>query len=378
MLSPSLQSPMLKIAIYRSSSIGDVVLASACINLLKRLKMPTQIFWIGRQPALNLISKAFPEVISVELTNQDVGASRETVLNQIKEVHLIVDLQKNIKSQFICKSLGKRTGAKVFTWSRQSVARNKLVIQARLRGRSAALPEKVRRVERYKYQMMLLALRRALDSHLPVEMLDGLLGDAPPILPTHHDDGQRPWQKELKFGKWLAVAPGASYPAKQAPMDIFLLLLAKLKEIAVTRNGGASKGGGVGLVFLGGEEDRKITSQIIDQIGWPYSVLNLAGKLSLWESALALQDVSTLIANDTSLGHMAEAVGVPANVLFGPTVEAFGFAPHLNTSRAFSVDLGCRPCSKHGSKPCRYEDYLCFKLIAVDGIAQHIESLIWS
>jgi len=61
--------------------------------------------------------------------------------------------------------------------------------------------------------------------------------------------------------------------------------------------------------------------------------------------------------------HMAEAVHVDVAVLFGPTVEGFGYAPFRSGSRAFSAKVGCRPCSKSDISNCRYGDKLCFEKI---------------
>ena len=71
---------------------------------------------------------------------------------------------------------------------------------------------------------------------------------------------------------------------------------------------------------------------------------------------------------------MAEAVGVDAAVLFGPTIEAFGFGARRETSKVFSVPLGCRPCSKHGKKPCRFEDKQCFYEIDRREVTDFIKS----
>jgi len=104
--------------------------------------------------------------------------------------------------------------------------------------------------------------------------------------------------------------------------------------------------------------------------------MNMAGKLELWETALALKQCTVLFSNDSSLGHMAEAVGTPTAVLFGPTIESFGFAPRMPQSRAFSANLGCRPCSKHGKVKCRYGDKLCFAMIGHSRIASFLAATI--
>jgi heptosyltransferase-2 len=220
------------------------------------------------------------------------------------------------------------------------------------------------------------ALREGLLRHLPQEKRDGVASSpADPILPFDHDEGQRPWQKELKFGHWLAVAPGAAHPSKKAPEDLFLDILDRVRQhLRMAERSEAS----LGLLFVGSEPDRDVALSLIDSLNWQGSVLNLAGKLSLWESALAVKEVHATLSNDSSLAHISEAVGTPSVVLFGPTVEAFGFDPWRPHSRAFSAPLGCRPCSKHGKAPCRYGDYLCFKLLSPGHIASHIWNLLAS
>ena len=44
----------------------------------------------------------------------------------------------------------------------------------------------------------------------------------------------------------------------------------------------------------------------------------------------------------------------------GDLEKEFGFSPHLEQSESFSANLSCRPCSKHGSKDCRFKNKKCF------------------
>ena len=124
------------------------------------------------------------------------------------------------------------------------------------------------------------------------------------------------------------------------------------------------------------EIDQKTAEILIDRLDWQGLVLNLCGKLSLWESAMAVESTACVLTSDSSMSHIGEALNVPACVLFGPTVEGFGFSPHLPDSRAFSVGIGCRPCSLHGKKPCRYQDRLCFDQISEQSVAEHMITLI--
>src|SRR5690606_38416017 len=78
------------------------------------------------------------------------------------------------------------------------------------------------------------------------------------------------------------------------------------------------------------------------------------------------------------LGHIAESVDTPTAILFGPTIESFGFAPRMKKSRAFSASTGCRPCSKHGKVDCRFGDKLCFLSIPAGDVADHLAQLLSS
>jgi ADP-heptose:LPS heptosyltransferase len=132
------------------------------------------------------------------------------------------------------------------------------------------------------------------------------------------------------------------------------------------------RAGSARLVFFGDDQDRQAALKLADSLNWSGPVLNLAGRLSLWETAVALRETSSLLSNDSSLGHIAEAVDTPTGILFGPTIESFGFAPRMRQSRAFSTLLGCRPCSKHGKITCRYGDKLCFTSLRAEDVAGHL------
>lgn len=374
MLSPTPNAPVFRVGIYRSSSIGDVVLATACLDLLARLKVPVEVTWIGRQPALGLISAAWPDMRCISVKRSDTLPELSEIAGQLGNLHVLVDLQSNLRSKWLCMQVHRQFRVPVFTAAKAQVERSKLLVSARLRGRRKPLPLKALVPRRLQYLMMCDALQQAIVHHLPIEVRDEVdLSLVRPRLPVEGRNADTPWEKELRFGSWLAVAPGAAHETKRAPSETFIDILTQLK----TRYRVAS-GQPLGLVFLGDENDRRIALAITDQLAWTGPTLNLAGRLSLWETALALRESEILLSNDSALGHIAEAVDTPTAILFGPTIEGFGFAPRMHASRAFSVLLGCRPCSKHGKSECRFADKLCFATIAPYDVATHLLSVLGS
>jgi ADP-heptose:LPS heptosyltransferase len=216
--------------------------------------------------------------------------------------------------------------------------------------------------------MMVFAIHEAMASLK--QSSDDALKLARPALVAAGVTADVAWSNDLNFGTWLAVAPGASHEPKRAPTDIFLDILNTLaREWPVSTPL-------PGLVFLGGVEDRKAAVNLLDQMSWKGSVLNLAGKLSLDQTATAIAACRGLLSNDSGLAHIAEAIGKPVAVLFGPTSEAFGFPPQRLDSRAFSAAAGCRPCSKHGKKKCRYGDQICFRSIDTSETAVFLANLL--
>ena len=353
-----------------------MVLATSCLDLLDQLPIPAEITWVGRGPALDMIQASWSKVKSISIARSATFSDLQKVAAQLSSQHLIIDLQCNLRSQWLCLNLKNSYNVPSFSADKSQFARSKLLVEARVRGRRRPLPEKSLHAPRLQHETMCDALKKGLRAHLPIEMLDGLdLVKAVPKLniPESFDS---PWRKELKFGAWIAIAPGAAHPTKQTPLDIIKDILEGL-SIDLTSKEHVSRLP-FGLVFLGDENDRLSARTILNTLNWPGPVLNLCGMLSLWETGIALSEASCLLSNDSSLGHIAEAVGTPSNILFGPTIESFGFPPRMRRSKAFSSLTGCRPCSKHGKVACRYDDKLCFHSIPVTSVIRNMSETLAS
>ncbi len=376
MLNSTPNAAPVKVAIYRTSSLGDVVLGFACLELLRQLPTPSQVTWIGRGPTLELIRQGWPSVNIVEVAKSDTLKEIQATTSKVGQVHIIIDLQQNLRSKYFIRYLNRTSKAPVFRSDKAQIMRSKLIAAARIRGRRSPLPDSSLHALKPQYELMLDALKKGLRQHLPVDTLDTLVtAEAYPQIPLA-DAGVSnipSWQKELRFGSWLAVAPGASTATKKAPETTFLSIIRSIRE-RLDKSTNRCKS--LGLVMLGDESDCAAARKILDELNWQDPVLNLSGKLSLWESSIALGESTCLLSNDSSLGHIAEAVGTPTAILFGPTIESFGFAPRMKESRAFSIPLGCRPCSKHGKTACRFEDHLCFHSLPIDAIAEHLSNLL--
>lgn len=369
MFLPSSKSPIFKVGIYRTSSIGDVVLATSCINLLSKLNIPVEVTWVGRKPSLDLLKASFPSMKLIEANKNDKLSKNSEMIKSLSEVHMMIDLQTSIRSRRVCKILQSNYSIPYFICSKVQLYRARLLLEARGFSRNRQLPEKNLSPIELQHNLMSQTLVKGLKKHFPPEYIYDINDiKSHPVLITSHDTGATPWQKELKFDKWLAIAPGAAHPTKRAPVDVFVDIINRTKKKYQDRNNGEC----FGILVVGNQDDRAFGQEVLEKLSWSSRSLNLAGNLTLWETALALKETKVLLSNDSSLGHIAEAVETSTAILFGPTIEGFGFGPRLNASKAFSSLLGCRPCSKHGKSECRFKDKKCFSEINTATVADHL------
>lgn len=358
----------LTVGIIRTSSIGDVVLSTACLDSLFAAAPDARVIWVGRQPTLSLLKAAWPSISPVQLPSRSSRQQFSNVRDVLASCDVIVDLQNSFLTRRLAARL-RGVGKTVVTAKKLKLFRLALVIKAFARGRLLQLPSSIRLVPKYQYQMMLDALSEGLATR-GIKLAEKRTMSRPKLtVPSAIKDDNLLW-RDMRFGRWLAVAPGASHQPKRAPTEIFRDVLTHLSDLL------AGERIGLGLVFIGSSEDRAAANQLIDSLAWDGPLLNLAGKLTLEQSASVLAASKALLSNDSGLAHISEAVGVPAAVLFGPTVEVFGFPPWRLESRVYSAQIGCRPCSRHGKKACRYGDYLCFHGIDTRTVSKDLAKII--
>ncbi|HEU4366444.1 MAG TPA: glycosyltransferase family 9 protein [Candidatus Krumholzibacteria bacterium] len=120
------------------------------------------------------------------------------------------------------------------------------------------------------------------------------------------------------------------------------------------------------IVLVGDQNDRAVTRPIAAALG--DRALDLAGSVTLLETAAHIARCRIFVGNDSGLMHLAEAVGVPVVALFGPTVDAFGYFPSLDGSRVLERRLSCRPCSRNGATPCPKGTNECLAAIPAESV----------
>ncbi len=165
--------------------------------------------------------------------------------------------------------------------------------------------------------------------------------------------------ERLKQNGYYCVMPGAKGLGKQWGVQKFLGVIRRLDAVAVVL--GAS-----------GETESVVLSEALRREGIAH--ISGVGRWSLPQIARILAGSRGYLGNDTGLGHLAEAVGLNVNVIFGPTHPDLGFAPWRKNSVQVQASLWCRPCGKDGRNCIRpLRRYKCLDAISVEQVLREFK-----
>ena len=148
---------------------------------------------------------------------------------------------------------------------------------------------------------------------------------------------------------YCCLAPTSVWFTKQAPLEIWLELIEKLSQTKEQ------------IFLLGAPSDRAYLDEIVKNTR-SAQVINLAGRLSLLQSAALMAGAKHNYVNDSGPLHLASATNAPVSAFFCSTVPEFGFGQLSDHSDIIEVkNLDCRPCGLHGHKACPKGHFKCGK-----------------
>lgn len=152
--------------------------------------------------------------------------------------------------------------------------------------------------------------------------------------------------KSYKNQTYYCIAPASVWFTKQLPEHKWIELIQIL-------------GNEHCIYLLGAPNDVELCERL--QINSKQNnIINLAGKLSLLESAVLMKDAKRNYVNDSGPLHIASAMNAPVTAFFCSTITDFGFGPLSNDKQVLEVkNLECRPCGLHGYKACPLGHFKC-------------------
>lgn len=333
-----------KILIIRFSSIGDIVLTTPVIRLLRQ-QLGAEVHYLTK-PAFQSIVQANPYISRVFPLREKIS---DTIVELRREKYdLIVDLHKNLRSQRVKLALGVK-----------SISFNKLNRQKWLMVNLKwnLLPAQ-HIVDRYLAPVLPLGVTYdglGLDYFIPEsEKLDVA------VLADQFFSHQEKERYDLANQRYVALVVGAAHATKR-------LLPEQLAEIAAQIQ--------APVLLLGGTEDREAGLAIAAKAG--AHVVNVCGTYSLAGSASLVEQAAVVVSHDTGLMHIAAAFNRPIISIWGNTVPAFGMYPFYESGRETGAimevkGLPCRPCSKIGYAECPKGHFKCMKAQSIPKIVGQV------
>lgn len=173
---------------------------------------------------------------------------------------------------------------------------------------------------------------------------------------------------------YVCIAPTSVWFTKQFPAQRWVELIKSLpKKLTVFLLGAPTDASACEAIRVQSEQNRlqevRIGGIKFGEIG---GVLNLAGKLSLLQSAALQQKAVMNYVNDSAPLHLCSAMNAPTTAIFCSTVPEFGFGPLADGSRVVQTPelLVCKPCNLHGRSACPLGHFRCAWDIEITELGQ--------
>jgi len=311
-----LQKP-LKILVVRFSSIGDIVLTTPVVRILKKqINAQVHFLTFSRYKCILVNNPYIDKIHTIdENINEIISALKK------ENFDLLIDLHHNIRTQILKQKLGIK-----------SKSFRKLNIQKWLLTtfKINILPN-IHIVDRYLETVKHLGIT---NDNLG---LDFFLTDKDKVENLPND--------------YVVFAVGGKHETKKLPTNKIISICNKLNTQ---------------IILIGGKEDFLTAEKIITATS---NTKNACGKYSIGQSAFIIKNAKYVITHDTGMMHIAAAFKKKIYSVWGNTIPAFGMTPYLADARSKIIEvknLSCRPCTKIGFDKCPKGHFDCMQKIDVN------------
>lgn len=158
---------------------------------------------------------------------------------------------------------------------------------------------------------------------------------------------------------YVCLFPGGSAFIKMWPKENFRSLIRLILEQTHYH------------VMICGSEKEEYLGEYLD---FPKQdrIHNLVNKTNLDQILDLISGASYVVSNDSFAAHAADALHIPASMIFGATSPKFGFVPNFDKIKIEYENLACSPCTRHGSGDCRFKNLKCLKDVKAQSILNHL------
>jgi len=346
-------TPPVKTLVIRFSSIGDIVLSTPLLRVLRAHLPDGQIDYVTK--------KEYAELVR---TNQNLNVTHtydsSTGFEGLRDLKrklkrerydLVIDIHNSLRSRYLRSMAGVRRIVSIEKPYRERflLVRFKKNLFKELRSVADRYIDTVR-------DLGIVNDGKGLELHIPDEILFAVSGKVA--------------ARQLnKFSSVVGLCPSARHSTKRWLPERFVEVGRKFvreKDAAVMIFGGPGD-----VAHCGG-----LASALRAEVGGD-RVIDWTGQLSVLETAAAMEFCDIIITNDTGLMHVAVAKGRKVVAIFGSTVKEFGFFPLSPESVVIErAGLSCRPCSHIGRRECPEGHFRCMRDIGADEVYSESERLM--
>jgi len=351
-LSTTMQSPS-KTLIIRFSSVGDIVLTTPLLRVLRQAFPASQIDFVTRTEYAELVRTNHNLNVTWTYDASTGFSGLRSLMRTLRaeRYDLVLDLHNSIRSRYLRLGLG----------AVQMVAVNKRILRRWLlvNFKKNFYSGIVSVADRYIETLDRFGIRndgKGPELHIPDELLFGISGKVASL-------------RLHRFEKIIGLCPAARHATKEWPLD-------RYAEVAVRfcreRNGG--------VMIFGGSAEKARALELAQQIGIRIGsdrVISWVGELSLMESAATMEYCDVIVTNDSGLMHVAAAMNKKIVAIFGSTVREFGFAPVSDAAVILETEgLSCRPCSPIGRSRCPKNHFRCMLDVEPERVVETMSEMM--
>jgi heptosyltransferase-1 len=349
-MQPPLDHSIRSILIIRLSAIGDVVMASGLIPLLRARYPHARLAWLVQREAKDMLS-ANPALDNVIVWPRHEWLRLARSLRWWRLMREIAAFTKALRAHRFDLVIDVQGLLKSGIWAWLSQGRERVGLgskegSARLMTRVIAKPRNNDKIaSEYRYLARELNQDRTDTYRMSVAV----------------SEADHTYSKELLLGhgiqgRYAVICPFTTRPQKHWFEPRWTGLVARVRDEL-----------NLPVVMIGGPSDRVAAARIAAAS----SVVNIVGDTSLRQTAALIREAALLVGVDTGFTHVGTASGIPTVALFGST------RPYLVTdspkTQVLYHALECSPCHR---RPTCGGVFTCMRLIEVDEVMRVAKRLL--
>ena len=317
---------MQKILVIQTAFIGDVVLATAIVEMLAQFYPVAQLHFLVRKGNETLLQNN-PHIHTTLVWNKKENKIRNLfgVLQQIRKnrYEKVINLQRFFATGLLTALSG----------GIETIGFNKNPLSFLF---SKKIPHIISENGRPKHE-----IERNNDL---IKAFTDEVFNLPKLYPSTDDYAIA---LNYRVEHYVTMTPSSVWFTKQYPVDKWVDLINCFPNNYT--------------IYLLGGKDNIAECELIKAKVTNTMVEVLAGKLSFLQSAALMNTASMNYVNDSAPLHFASAMNAPVTAIFCSTVKDFGFTPLSDKSYIIETAevLPCRPCGLHGKKACPEKHFKC-------------------